>query len=120
MGAEWVRGCFGPGEVYPDHTDCSHPVPCAMIREQWRALEHVFQSGKARAIGVSNCTVAHLEALKRTATIWPPAVNQVRVGASHLLFLDHRLASSPVAFFFASRLPEGLGFGIRTGGFLLF
>ena len=32
---------------------------------------------KARSIGVSNFTVAHLEALKRTAVVWPPSVNQV-------------------------------------------
>ena len=40
-------------------------------------MEDALRAGKARSIGVSNFTVAHLEALKATATIWPPAVNQV-------------------------------------------
>ena len=37
----------------------------------------MYPSSKARSIGVSNFTVAHLEALKRTAVVWPPSVNQV-------------------------------------------
>lgn len=45
--------------------------------ETWRAMEDAVRNGKARAIGVSNFTVQHLETLKKTATIWPPAVNQV-------------------------------------------
>ena len=49
----------------------------ALRAETWRAMEAAQRAGKARAIGVSNFTVAHLEALKRTATVWPPAVNQV-------------------------------------------
>ena len=46
--------------------------------ETWRGMEEALRQGKVRAIGVSNMTVAHLEALKETATIWPPAVNQVQ------------------------------------------
>lgn len=34
-------------------------------------------AGKIRAIGVSNFTVKHLVTLKKTARIWPPAVNQI-------------------------------------------
>ncbi len=49
----------------------------ALRAETWRAMEHALRQGKARSIGVSNFTVAHLEALKRTATVWPPSVNQV-------------------------------------------
>lgn len=49
----------------------------ALRAETWRGMEEAHRRGLARAIGVSNFTVAHLEALKRTATIWPPAVNQV-------------------------------------------
>ena len=37
----------------------------------------IIYGSKARSIGVSNFTVAHLEALKRTAVVWPPSVNQV-------------------------------------------
>ena len=49
----------------------------ALRAETWRAMEHALSAGKARSIGVSNFTVAHLEALKRTAVVWPPSVNQV-------------------------------------------
>ena len=49
----------------------------ALRAETWRAMEWALDQGKVRAIGVSNCTVAHLETLRRTAKHWPPAVNQV-------------------------------------------
>ena len=45
--------------------------------ETWRAMEDAYRKGLTRAIGVSNMTVRHLEKLKETATLWPPAVNQV-------------------------------------------
>jgi diketogulonate reductase-like aldo/keto reductase len=44
--------------------------------ETWRALERILKDGKARAIGVSNYTIRHLEEMSQYATI-PPAVNQV-------------------------------------------
>jgi diketogulonate reductase-like aldo/keto reductase len=44
--------------------------------ETWRAMERILADGKARAIGVSNYTVAHLEELLATAK-GPPAVDQV-------------------------------------------
>ncbi len=44
--------------------------------ETWRAMEEIYKSGKAKAIGVSNYTVRHLEEMKRHAKI-TPAVNQV-------------------------------------------
>eukprot|EP00793_Prasinoderma_coloniale_P002428 PRCOL_00001909-RA len=58
------------------HSAASMP---ALRAETWRAMEDAKRAGKCRAIGVSNCTVAHLEALKRTAREWPPAVNQVEM-----------------------------------------
>jgi len=51
----------------------------ALRAETWRAMEDALKSGKARSIAVSNFTVRHLEALKKTATIWPPSVNQVEL-----------------------------------------
>mmetsp|Transcript_2208 Transcript_2208/g.4066 ORF Transcript_2208/g.4066 Transcript_2208/m.4066 type:complete len:248 (+) Transcript_2208:1-744(+) len=45
--------------------------------ETWRAMEDLLYQGKCRAIGVSNFTIRHLEALKKTARVWPPAVNQI-------------------------------------------
>jgi diketogulonate reductase-like aldo/keto reductase len=50
----------------------------ALRRETWRAMEKVLADGKARAIGVSNYTVRHLEELLGTARV-PPAVNQVEL-----------------------------------------
>lgn len=57
---------------------CKDPAQMAQLRsDTWRAMEDALKEGKVRAIGVSNFTVKHLEALKKTARIWPPAVNQV-------------------------------------------
>jgi len=47
--------------------------------ETWRAMEDSLRAGKCRAIGVSNFTVSHLEELRKTAVLWPPAVNQVEL-----------------------------------------
>ncbi|MBI4054127.1 MAG: aldo/keto reductase [Candidatus Doudnabacteria bacterium] len=46
--------------------------------ETWRAMEELHRAGKARAIGVSNYTIAHLEEMKSYAAI-PPAVDQVEL-----------------------------------------
>ena len=51
--------------------------PVTNLREEsWRALENILDSGRARAIGVSNYTVHHLKALLRHSSA-VPAVNQV-------------------------------------------
>jgi diketogulonate reductase-like aldo/keto reductase len=44
--------------------------------ETWRAMEEIYNTRKAKAIGVSNYTITHLEEMKKYAKI-PPAVNQV-------------------------------------------
>jgi diketogulonate reductase-like aldo/keto reductase len=44
----------------------------------WRAMEALYHSGKARAIGVSNFKISHLDKLYEYATV-PPAVNQVEI-----------------------------------------
>lgn len=44
--------------------------------DTWRAMERILADGKARAIGVSNYTIRHLEELAGTAKVMP-AVNQV-------------------------------------------
>eukprot|EP00986_Skeletonema_menzelii_P009769 scaffold4530_cov146-Skeletonema_menzelii.AAC.12 len=49
----------------------------ALRADSWRAMEDAYRQGKARSIAVSNFTVKHLETLKETATLWPPAVNQI-------------------------------------------
>lgn len=45
--------------------------------EAWKALEEIYKSGRAKAIGVSNFAVKDLEAILETGTI-VPAVNQIR------------------------------------------
>ncbi|MCI0708556.1 MAG: aldo/keto reductase [Chloroflexi bacterium] len=44
----------------------------------WRALEEIYESGRVRAIGVSNFLQHHLDELFRLANI-PPTVNQVEL-----------------------------------------
>ncbi|WP_129337372.1 aldo/keto reductase [Cellulomonas endophytica] len=46
--------------------------------ETWRAMEEIYRSGRARAIGVSNFQVHHLNRLMAETTI-TPAVNQIEV-----------------------------------------
>ncbi|MGA9747462.1 MAG: aldo/keto reductase [Nocardioides sp.] len=46
--------------------------------ETWRAMEAIYASGRAKAIGVSNFQVPHLRRLAQEATV-TPAVNQVEV-----------------------------------------
>lgn len=50
------------------------PVPQKYIKS-WKTLEKIYETGKARAIGVSNFTIPLLEDLKLTTDI-TPAVNQ--------------------------------------------
>lgn len=49
---------------------------CAVMQEQWRALENFLSAGKTRAIGVSNYCQSDLACILETAVV-VPAVNQV-------------------------------------------
>lgn len=60
------------------------PVPEKRL-ESWRALEKLLAEGRAKAIGVSNFMVPHLEELLSHAKV-VPAVNQIEVSP----FLQHR------------------------------
>jgi diketogulonate reductase-like aldo/keto reductase len=60
------------------------PVPEKRI-DSWRALERIFADKRARAIGVSNFLVSHLEELLGHAKV-VPAVNQIEIHP----FLQHR------------------------------
>jgi diketogulonate reductase-like aldo/keto reductase len=51
------------------------PLP-ALTAETWRAMEEVHASGRARAIGVCNFLVHHLEDLLSFSEV-PPALDQV-------------------------------------------
>ena len=44
--------------------------------DTWRAFEKIYEEGRAKAIGVSNFQVHHLETLSKTANV-APMVNQV-------------------------------------------
>ena len=46
--------------------------------ETWKAMEKIYESGRAKAVGVSNFTPQHLGRLAAETTV-PPAVNQVEV-----------------------------------------
>jgi len=46
--------------------------------ETWRAMEELLKSGKARAVGVSNFMVHHLEELREASGL-APTVNQIEV-----------------------------------------
>jgi diketogulonate reductase-like aldo/keto reductase len=53
------------------------PVP-GRRRDSWRALEKLFAEKRARAIGVSNFLVPHLEDLMKVAKV-APAANQIEL-----------------------------------------
>ena len=44
--------------------------------DTWRAMEVIYQSGRARAVGVSNFLIHHLETLRQTSDL-TPMVNQI-------------------------------------------
>ncbi|WP_167142103.1 aldo/keto reductase [Canibacter zhoujuaniae] len=50
----------------------------ALNADTWRAFEHLYEQGRAKAIGVSNFMAHHLEALEETAKV-RPMVNQIEV-----------------------------------------
>ncbi len=53
--------------------------PVSLLRgRSWKALEEIHKAGKAKAIGVSNYTVRHLEELLKECDI-VPAINQVEL-----------------------------------------
>lgn len=62
-----------------DHVDClvlHSPLPKpAQQAEVWSAMEGIVDAGGARQLGISNCySLAHLEALQRSARIAPAVV----------------------------------------------
>jgi diketogulonate reductase-like aldo/keto reductase len=60
------------------------PEEMADLRaETWRAMEDAYRQGLCRSIGVSNMSIKQLQKLKKSAKIWPPAVNQVEVHPLH-------------------------------------
>ncbi len=62
--------------VHWPNTADGRPQTPERLREIWKEMEDVLASGKAKSIGVSNYTIAHLEDMKKYAKV-PPAVNQI-------------------------------------------
>lgn len=54
------------------------PGPNSDFKDQWLALEKLYQDGKVKAIGVCNFNISHLEYLLSFATI-TPVINQVEL-----------------------------------------
>lgn len=50
--------------------------------EMWLALNKLHAEGKAKAIGVSNFGIGHIERLEGLAPVWPPQVNQIEVSGA--------------------------------------
>jgi len=63
------------------------------FKDTWRAMETIYESGRAKAIGVSNFLVHHLEDLLESAKV-APMVNQVefhpRLQQAELLAYDQK------------------------------
>ena len=55
--------------------------------ESWKEMERIYKSGRAKAIGVCNCNICHLEEIKKCADIMP-MVNQFEC---HPLFTQENL-----------------------------
>jgi diketogulonate reductase-like aldo/keto reductase len=52
------------------------PVP-GLVTKTWKAMETIYNSGRTKAIGISNFSVKQMEDVLKIANI-PPTVNQVR------------------------------------------
>jgi diketogulonate reductase-like aldo/keto reductase len=63
------------GTDYVDLYLVHWPVP-GFYKETWKAMEEIYASGRAKAIGVSNFTIHHLEDLFSDSEV-VPAVNQI-------------------------------------------
>mmetsp|Transcript_8207 Transcript_8207/g.25744 ORF Transcript_8207/g.25744 Transcript_8207/m.25744 type:complete len:299 (-) Transcript_8207:25-921(-) len=71
------------GVSYVDLTLIHFPGTAGANRDAWAALEAALAANETRSIGVSNFSPDQLAELKKTATIWPPAVNQLELSVSY-------------------------------------
>lgn len=58
---------------YPKLGDARFDNSTPVFARSWRTLEDIYKSGRAKAIGVANFNIAHLELLKKYASILPMA-----------------------------------------------
>lgn len=68
---------------WPITKDYKDDYPTRFI-DTWRALEHLYEEGRVRAIGVCNCLKRHLNVLFDVCKV-PPMVNQIEY---HFGFTD--------------------------------
>ncbi|KAF4119291.1 LOW QUALITY PROTEIN: glycerol 2-dehydrogenase (NADP+) [Geosmithia morbida] len=69
----------GSSEFFPVNPDGTRAVDRSWnLADTWRQMEEVYNSGKVKAIGVSNWSIPYLEELSKTWTV-VPAVNQVEL-----------------------------------------
>ncbi len=77
------QNMFSLNLEYVDHLMTHYPsdwngmnASKAMRQEEWRALEEIYYSGKARSIGVSHYCAKHIADILEIATVMP-SINQV-------------------------------------------
>jgi len=74
----WPLAFESGGALIPKDKDGNVQFIDVKISDTWAAMEKLMESGKVKAIGVSNFDIAALEALAKTQKI-VPAVNQVEL-----------------------------------------
>lgn len=78
-----------------------------LVADSWRAMEELVESGRVRAIGVSNFNQSDLDQLERVARI-PPAVDQIEMHLYHQQTeLRHELAQRNIRALAWSPLGRG-------------
>ncbi|KAH7324169.1 NADP-dependent oxidoreductase domain-containing protein [Stachybotrys elegans] len=65
-------------DLYLIHEPFSYQGDESLLQKAWKQMESCVQQGLARAIGVSNFLIPHIETVLKTATI-KPAVNQLEL-----------------------------------------
>lgn len=81
--------------------------PSEVNRETWKALEELYESGRVKAIGVSNFLPHHIEELKETAGILP-MVNQIEL---HIGYMQEEVVRYNLSNSIATEAYSPLGTG---------
>ncbi|PHH70451.1 hypothetical protein CDD82_7101 [Ophiocordyceps australis] len=75
-----VEKLGGGGDGYVDLFLIHQPGSSPEARQAlWGVLERLYDEGRAKAIGVSNYHVKHIQEMKPYARVWPPHVNQIEL-----------------------------------------
>lgn len=84
----------GGSDAYVDLFLVHWPRDREFREDVWKALEKLYEQGKAKTIGVSNFSVGDLEEMKEYATIWPPHVNQIEASLASPVRNTHSTANT--------------------------